>query len=179
MNRSSFIVLVALIACSGQPGDARLWKPSPQQQAQDYGTIVHNKGSTDGRVSVTWLAPPGFSGTAQQLFEKYVVITITHVLPTGGGLPEYQDIEGVEVTDEAGNPLKPVNPDQFPPNLVSMFAGADAVLKQTTQGRGKVKNLVFEAGPVRACEKNSGLIVVFEGEKYTWDAPIPGCPPVH
>lgn len=163
-----------MTACWVQIVDARVWKPTPQQEAQDYGTIMHNKGAKDGRVSISWLASPGFPGTAQQLFEKYVVINITHVLPTGGGLPEYQDIEGVEVTDHAGNALKPVSQDQYPPNLVAVFAGAEAALKPSTQGHGKAKSLVFEAGAVRACGKNSGLVVMFEGEKYTWETPIPG-----
>jgi hypothetical protein len=175
MSRTARLLAVfACLACTSL-ADARPWKPTPQQEAQDYALINHNKGGAAGRVIINWIAAPGFSGTIQQLFEKYVVISITHSITSPGGLTEYDDIEGVQVTDQAGHELKPVNPNDYPPTLVSILAGADATMRQSTQGRGKNKTLVFEAGAVHACDKNSGLIVLFEGEKYTWQTPFPGC----
>ena len=168
---------LALALFSVQTAGARVWKPTPQQQAQDYSAISHNKGATDGRVAINWLVGPAFTGNVAQMMEKYVVLTITHTITNAGGVNEYQDIEGVDVTDQAGHALKPVQTNDEPPNMVSLLAGIEASLRQSTQGKAKVKILVFEAGTVHACEKNSGLAVTFEGEKYTYETPIPGCVP--
>jgi hypothetical protein len=174
--RQSLMAMAMLVAlAANQSADARPWKPTPQQEAQDYATIAHNKGATGGRVVINWIAGPGFTGTLPLILEKYVVISITHTVTAPGGLQEFQDIEGVQVTDQEGRALKPVDQNDVPPTIVSILATLEATVRQSTQGKGKVKNLVFEAGAVHACLKNGGLAVTFEGEKYTWDTPIPGC----
>lgn len=166
-------LLMALLALAA-PASARLWKPTPQQLAADYTTITHNKGGTAGRVLLQWIAAPAMTGNLQQVMEKYVVLNIIHTVVAPGGLTEWQDIEGVAVTDAAGEALKEVPSDAVPPLLVSLIAANDATLRQSTQGKAKSKILVFEAGAVHACAKG-GLVVTFEGERYTFDTPVPGC----
>jgi len=112
-------LLMALLALAA-PASARLWKPTPQQLAADYTTITHNKGGTAGRVLLQWIAAPAMTGNLQQVMEKYVVLNIIHTVVAPGGLTEWQDIEGVAVTDAAGEALKEVPSDAIPPLLVSL-----------------------------------------------------------
>jgi hypothetical protein len=63
----------------------------------------------------------------------------------------------------------------MPPLLVGVIASAEAAMRQTSQGRGKIYWGVYEAGPINACQRGK-LVVSFEGENYTYDTPILGCP---
>jgi hypothetical protein len=154
---------------------ARVWKPTPAQMAQDYTVINHNKG-TDGRVVIQWVSSPGFTApTMQQLLDKYVVINIVRTRQAPTGLTTWDDVEGVQVSDSKDQPLKEVTPAAMPPTLIGFMAQVDATVNQSTQGKAKTKWLVFEAGGVNACTPGR-LSVVYEGETYTFDTPIPGCP---
>jgi hypothetical protein len=164
---------LALVLAVG-PASARLWKPTPFQLAADYATITHNKG-TDGRVIVSWLASPVMPGPVMSpVLDKYVVISIARSRQMPGGLTTWDDVEGVQVSDGSGQPLKELTGDAVPPVLVGLTASAEAVMRQSTQGRGKVHWGIYEAGAVNACGPGK-LIVNYDGESYTYDTPIPGC----
>ncbi|MBA2589455.1 MAG: hypothetical protein H0U98_12615 [Alphaproteobacteria bacterium] len=157
------------------PAAARLWKPTPPQVAMDYATISHIKG-TEGRVIVTWMAAPLVPApTMQPLLDRYVVISIVHTRQGAGGAVTWDDIEGVQVTDGNGQALKEVTPDTIPPSLVGMTASAEAAMRQSTQGKGKMHWGIYEAGAVNACRPGK-LVVAYDGEQYSWDTPMPGCP---
>jgi hypothetical protein len=171
--RAAVVGLALLVVAA--PASARLWKPTPPQIAQDYATINHNKGA-EGRVIVTWMSSPGATvPTMKQLLDKYVVISILHTRQgLGGGAVTWDDIEGVQVTDGNGQPLKEVTEDAMPPTFVGMIAGADAGLRQSTQGKGKMRWSIYEAGAVGACQPGK-LVVIYDGESYSFDTPMPGC----
>jgi hypothetical protein len=169
------MLVLALAGLSAMPAAARLWKPTPQQAAIDYTVISHNKGA-DGRVIVQWVASTAMTGpTMQQLMDKYVVISVAHSRQGASGVTTYDDIEGVQVTDGQGNALKQVPDDQIPPSLVGMFATSDAIMRRNTQGTGKQRWSVYESGSVHPCGPGK-LQVTYDGETYTWDTPLPGCP---
>ena len=165
------LVLPAAVA----PTSARLWKPIPEQLALEYLTINHNKGA-EGRVMLGWMASPMIPApTVKPLLEKYVVLSIVHTRQVPGGPLTWDDIQGVQVTDGNGQALKEVMPDVMPPALVGLIASSDATMRQSTQGKGKVYWSVWEAGPVNACQRGK-LVVTYEGEAYSYDTPVPGCP---
>ncbi len=153
---------------------ARPWKPTPQQLAQDYSTLVHNKGASGGTVRLSWLAAPGFSGNLPQLMQKHVVLTLTHTVPSPDGLANYEDAGGVQVTDLAGTALTEVPLNALPPTLVGLTAQLEATFRQSTTGNAKMKILAFEPGSVHPCQKG-GLAVTYAGERYTYETPMPGC----
>jgi hypothetical protein len=156
---------------------ARLWKPTPEQLALDYATINHNKGA-EGRVLLGWMASPVVpSPTVKSLLEKYVVLSIVHTRQAPGGPVTWDDIQGVQVADGNGQPLKEVVADAIPPALVGLIAGSDAVMRQSTQGKGKIYWSVWEAGSVNACQRGK-LVVTYDGEAYSYDTPLPGCPKI-
>jgi hypothetical protein len=168
------LVLGLVLAAVLSPASARLWKPTPAQLALDYVTITHNKG-TDGRVVVGWMASPTMtSPTMKPLLDKYVVISIIHSRSQPGGLTSYDDVQGVQVTDGGGQPLKELTGDTIPPALVGIIAGAGASIRQSTQGKGKMYWGIYEAGSVNACQSGK-LQITYDGETYSYDTPLPGC----
>ena len=157
------------------PATARLWKPSPDQLAADYVTITHNKG-TEGRVIVTWMASPVIPSPAMKpILDKYIVLSIVHTRQAVGGPVTWDEIQGVQVSDGNGQTLKEVSADAMPPTLVGMIAASDATLRQNTLGIGKVYWGVWESGPIGSCQKGK-LVVTYDGEAYSFDTPLPGCP---
>ncbi|HUE64514.1 MAG TPA: hypothetical protein VMO78_09090 [Rhizomicrobium sp.] len=168
------LVLGLMLAAGVMPASARSWKPSPTQQALDYLTITHNKGA-DGRVVVGWMASPTItSPTMVPLLDKYVVVSILHTRSQPSGLATYDDVQGVQVTDGSGQALKEVTGDAIPPALVGITASANATLRQSTQGRGKMYWGIYEAGSVSPCLPGK-LLVTYDGETYNYDTPLPGC----
>ena len=170
-----FALFFCATALAAAPASARLWKPTPLQQAQDYVAISHNKGS-DGRVLLNWMASTTTTTpTMKDVLDKYVVINLIHTTASvGGAPPEWIEPEGIQVTDGSGTPLKEVSGGDIPPSLVGLIAASQAGLAQVTQGKGKIHWMVFQAGAINACT-NGRLSVTYAGETYTFDTPLPGC----
>ena len=165
------LIAAALLAPAAQ---ARLWKPTPEQLGADYVSLVHIKG-TDGRVAINWLASSVIPSPAlKQILEKYVVLSIVRTRPATGGGATWDEVQGVQVSDGNGQPLKEVPADSRPPTLVGVIATSEAALRQSTQGQGKIYWGIWEAGAVSACQKGK-LVVNYEGEAYSFDTPLPGC----
>ena len=171
-----YIAAIGFVALAlAVPAAARMWKPTPAQTAADYTLINHNKG-TEGRVTLQWLASTTMSTPVMaQLLDKYVVISIAHVRTVPGGASSWDDVQGVQVLDASGKALTEIPQDSYPPSLVGLFATTDAIVRQNTQGKGKTHWGVYEPGSVHACAPGK-LQVVYDGETYTWDTPLPGCP---
>lgn len=167
------LVIVPLLLVMAMPVSARLWKPTPQQQIADYLSISHNK--SDGSMVMVWMASPLVAGAAKPLMDKYVVLSVIRTRRGADGATVWDDVQGVQVSDGNGNPLKEVPSDQTPPLLVGMIASAEAAMRQNSQGKSKAYWGVYEAGPISACQRGK-LVVNFEGESYSYDTPIPGCP---
>ncbi len=170
-------VLVSILCAAllATPATARLWKPTPEQITADYVTINHNKG-TEGRVLLTWMPSLVVPSPAlKQILDKYVVFSIMHTRQAPGGAVTWDDVLGVQVSDGNGQALKEVVPDALPPLLVGLIAASDANMRQNSLGKGKVTWSVWEAGSIAACQKGK-LVVTYEGEAYSFDTPLPGCP---
>jgi len=169
------LVSVLLAVLLATPAAARLWKPTPEQVTADYVTITHNKG-TEGRVILGWMTAQMVPALAlKQILEKYVVISIMHTRQAPGGPVTWDDILGVQLSDGNGQPLKEVQADAIPPPLVGLIAASDATMRQNSLGKGKVTWSVWEAGSIAACQKGK-LVVSYDGEAYSFDTPLPGCP---
>ena len=157
------------------PATARLWKPTPEQVTSDYTTISHNKG-TEGRVVLSWMTSLMAPGPAlKQILDKYVVISIMHTRQQLGGPVTWDDIQGVQLSDGNGESLKQVPMDAIPPTLVGLMAASDASVRQNSLGKAKVAWSIWEPGSISACQKGK-LVVTYDGEAYSFDTPLPGCP---
>ena len=167
---SAFAVLSLAVTA---PASARLWKPTPQQQTIDYLNIAHNKAGEN--IVVAWMASPLVAApTMKQVLDKYVVLSIAHIRRTPDGTTTWDDVQGVQVSDGAGQALKEVPSDQISPVLVGVIASAEATTRQASQGKSKVYWSVWEAGAVNACQRGK-LVVNYAGESYSYDTPVPAC----
>ena len=115
------------------------------------------------------------SPVLKQLLDKYVVLSIAHTRAGPDGTLTWDDIQGVQLSDGNGQALKEVPTDSMPPTLVGLIASSDATMRQSTQGKSKVYWSVWEAGAVNACVRGK-LVVSYQGEAYSYDTPLPGCP---
>jgi hypothetical protein len=139
----------------------------------DYLTITHNTPANN--VVMVWMASPLVEApTVKPLLDKYIVLSIAHSRRGADGVTVWDDVQGVQLSDGAGQALKELTSDQIPPVLVGMIAQSDATMRQNTQGRGKVYWSVWEAGAVNACRRGK-LVVGYNGENYSYDTPVPGC----
>ena len=167
-------VFVLLLLAAAEPAAARLWKPTLQQQAGDYLTITHNVAGES--TVIVWMAPPLVAPpSVKPLLEKYVVLSIAHTRRGPDGLTSWDDIQGVQLSDGNGENLKQVPMDAIPPTLVGLMAASDASVRQNSLGKAKVAWSIWEPGSISACQKGK-LVVTYDGEAYSFDTPLPGCP---
>jgi hypothetical protein len=157
---------------------ARPWKPTQRQIAADYASITHDRGKGEFVTIAWWAQPTTATPPLASVFEKYVVISVVHSHLNAGqpaSAVYFDDIDKLEIRNEAGNALAPVETDALPPSSIGILATFEAGYRQGLGVRGKgVKFFLFDPGSVRACEKG-GISVLLDGETYSWETPFPGC----
>jgi hypothetical protein len=166
----SFLLLVVAV-----PASARLWKPTQQQQTADYLGITHNKPTGENVVISWWASPLVSAPTMKPMLDKYLVLSIARTRRSPDGSVGWEEVQGVKLSDGTGNALKEVRADAIPPALVGMIATQEASARQTSQGRAKIYWSVWDAGAVNACQRGK-LVISYDGEDYSYDTPVPGCP---
>src|SRR5271169_1734896 len=135
MNRTTLVrtaIIVATLACFGFSSSAssRPWKPTPSQIAADYASIGHNRGNGDF-VTIGWWAAPTLRPGSQlvTIFETYVLISVTHshinLREPATGL-HFDNVDTLEVRDQSGNALTPVEQDALPPASIGLLATFEA-----------------------------------------------------
>jgi hypothetical protein len=172
------LAVAVWVASGAAPAQSRPWKPKPNALALDYAQILDQRGTHDSIV-LWWLVPPMMeraSVEAQELLDKYVVLGIVHAHMLVGGTMSFDPVEGVEASDSDGTPLVLLTGDNIPPLAQGTLATLQAILQKAIGPMGQgFRWFVFEGGAVHACEAG-GLSVAYDGETYTYETPIPGCP---
>jgi hypothetical protein len=157
---------------------ARPWKPTSQALALDYAEITHQRGTRD-LVIIIWLVPQMLgvaSEEARELLDKYALVGALHQHMLVGGTASYDANSLMQAVDDHGNALVLLTGDKIPPTAQGTLVILQAVMKKMIGPMGEgIQWFVFEAGSVHSCEKG-GLSISFEGETYTYETPIPGCP---
>jgi len=172
------LAVAVWVASGAAPAQSRPWKPKPNALALDYAQILDQRSTRDSIV-IWWLAPPMMeraSVEAQELLDKYVVVGIVHAHMLVGGSMSFDPIETIEASDGSGSPLTQLTGDNIPPLAQGTLAALQAILQKAIGPMGQgFRWFVFEGGAVHACEPG-GLSVAYDGETYTYETPIPGCP---
>lgn len=178
MGMIRLVVGVLVLMHAPPPAAARPWKPTPQALATDYAQITHQRGARDV-VVVLWLVPqmmPVVSEEAREFLDKYAVIGVGHGHMSIGGAMTFDDIAGVQASDGGGNALVLLSGDSIPPMAQAMLVGLQGVFQKSFGALGQgFRWFVFEAGAVHSCESGT-LSIAYDGETYTYETPIPGCP---
>jgi hypothetical protein len=181
-NVASVVAAAALLLVSGlSPVSARQWRATPDAIARDYATITDTRPNGE-LIMLMWIVPrmvlPNSPGAAAAItmVQKYVLVVAVHGhLDKATGIMTFDDIESLEVRDQAGKALTPVTKNDLPPTNTAMLAALEAMFRQSIGAMGKgMKMFVFEGGNIDSCKKGQ-LSVPLASETYTWDTPFPGC----
>ena len=178
LQRRAAAWLVAIGACVAvlaAPASGRSWKPTQTQQALDYLTISHYKAGEI--IILIWLGAPMMTNdAARQLFEKNIVIGAAHAHIGTDGTVSFDAIDNLQALDATKRPLAPVTPDSLTPVMAGAMTTTQTIYRQTLGAMGQgIHWFVFDAGTVHACGKGM-LSIPYEGEIYTYETPVPGCP---
>ena len=181
-NVASVVAAAALLLLSGlYPASARQWRATPDAIARDYATITDTRPNGE-LIMLMWIVPrmvlPNSPGAAAAItmVQKYVLVVAVHGhLDKATGIMTFDDVESLEVRDQAGKALTPVTKADLPPTNTAMLAALEAMFRQSIGAMGKgMKMFVFDGANVDSCKKGQ-LSVPLANETYTWDTPFPGC----
>ncbi len=107
---------------------------------------------------------------------SFIGVVEARANPTG--TLSFSPIDTLNANDADGAPLKHMTPNEVPPTLTGLLAALQAGLAQSLGPMGQgIHWFVFDGGGVHSCGKG-GFSVPFDGETYTYETPIPGCPKV-
>ena len=170
-----FMVLLSTVASL----QSRPW-PRNKPNAADYLVINDNRGNGDF-VLVFWLASPlippsATNQSARDMLDKYVVVGVVHAHTTKEATFTFDRAGAPAVTGSKSEPLQLLDMTTMSPAIVGSLATVKTAFSQSLGEFGKgVQWYVFANGSVNPCS-NGGMAVQFENEKYTYTAPVPGCP---
>ena len=169
--------MLLCVLYASAPAGARPWKPKPQNLAQDYAQILDVR--SQGEVVVLfWFVPEMAPETpaAAALLDKYVVIGVAHARSGPGGSMLFDAIDPLQVNDANGKPLTFLDGDKLPSDISDLVTAMGGTMRQSLGAMGQgMRFFVYESAGVHACSKG-GISIPYEGEGYTYDTPIPGCP---
>jgi hypothetical protein len=181
-NVASVVAAAALLLLSELYSvSARQWRATPDAIARDYATITDTRPNGE-LIMLMWIVPrmvlPNSPGAAAAItmVQKYVLVVAVHGhLEKTTGIMTFDDIDSLEVRDQAGKPLTPVAKGDLPPTNTAMLAALEAMFRQSIGAMGKgMKMFVFDGANIDSCKKGQ-LSVPLASETYTWDTPFPGC----
>ena len=167
---------LAVFLLSSSSAWARMWKPSARAVAQDYAQIIDDRSNGD-IIIVWWLVPQMFDNkAAQDIMSKNAIFGVLKARISSDVTFSFAEVDHLDVERSDGTRLTPLSSDQFPPAVAGTLAALEAGLRQGlgVMGRG-IRWFVFDGTNVDSCAKGD-LSVLFAGEVYTFDTPIPGCP---
>jgi hypothetical protein len=117
------------------------------------------------------------SPEAQQVLDKYVVVGVVHANAGVNGRVSFDPIDTLQARDGNGSPLTLLIGDNVPPTVAGLLSGVEATVRQALGAMGQGMHwFVFDGGAVHSCV-TGGLSIPVAGETYTYETPIPGCPP--
>lgn len=161
------------------PSEARPWKPTPLEQAQDYLQIEHSLSDRE-QVILMWLAPQFFGQDQMdpamlKAFEDYALVAVIHFAVDDLG--QFQVVEPTDVTIELpqGLPLTPLPDSEVPPFVSSLLHLIQASLASGFGPVGQgMKTFVYDGAEVNACG-DGRLWIRYLEERYEYEMPVPGC----
>lgn len=163
-----------------QPSAARQWRATPQALAQEYSQIIDQR-SAQEVVLLLWLSPPlvpaDASGQqAREILSKYMVIGMIHAEFGADGSPTFRKIPEISMEPNQ-KPLRGyLDESVLPPTVLGGLKAIQAIFQQTLGPLGRGTHwFVFDAADLSACG-SGGFVIPYDGVRYSYDTPIPGCP---
>jgi hypothetical protein len=112
----------------------------------------------------------------QDVLSRYVVLGIAHGRTATTGQMSFDAIADLRIADSTARSLASLPPNAMPPEVAQTIAGLQALARQSLGPIGQgIRWFVFDGSTIHACSSGK-MSVPFDGETYTYDTPIPGCP---
>jgi len=131
--------------------DSRTWKPTDSKLAQDYATIVDQRGRGD-LVMLLWLVPeslPEEQHVAREILSKYVVLGALHAKMDATGTFSFDDVNSLNISDSSGHPLVALDNSSMPPTIT-----VQAIMGQAAGPFGRGFHwFVYRGDTVHSCQK--------------------------
>jgi hypothetical protein len=176
----SAAMVLAVAGLTITPASARQWNPDARGAALDYSQIVHAK--SPGEVVVVWWVtpeafPPGVNNQViQDVLSRYVVLGIAHGRTSNTGQMSFDPFADLRIADSTARSLAPLSANAMPPEVMQTIGGLQALARQSLGPIGQgIRWFVFDGSTIHACSPGK-MSVPLDGETYTYDTPIPGCP---
>lgn len=173
------VLLLAFLQGLPDQADARQWRTTPRDMANDYVTIVDQR-SDNELVMVAWLASrslaiPQEDTTARAIVRKNMLVMVVHGHISDLGVFTFTDPTGVQVQTSKGEVRQPIPEEAWSPVLTGVVTLMQAMFSQGMGqfGRG-VKLFVFDPQGIQECQKGN-FWINYTGVQYDYKTPIPGC----
>lgn len=172
--------VLLLTALWPQPPLARQWRTTPQAEAQEYAAITDQRGPGEV-VVLLWISPQllfenAASQQAREVLSKYLVLGIAHADTGTDGSPSFRKVPRVAIEPNNAPLRESLDEAVLPPVVLGAITSFQAVVQQMLGpfGRG-IRWFVFDGADVPSCGRG-GFAVPYDGVRYTYETPIPGCP---
>jgi hypothetical protein len=162
------------------PVTARQWNPDARAASLDYTQIFHQK-SPGEIVFLWWVTPEAFPAgsnnqTIQDVLSRYIVLGIAHGRTSTAGQMSFDPIDDLRISDATLRSLPPLPANAMPSELAQTIASLQMLARQSLGPMGQgIRFFVFDGSTIHTCAAGK-MTVPFDGETYTYDTPIPGCP---
>ena len=159
--------------------EARQWKPTKEQQVQDYLQIRYQT-SDNTIVFLQWIAPAMFPDTAEtkvarEMTSKYVIVLLGHARVTKMGQWQYATPSNVLLETVDGKFRRPLSDDEMPPTVFGFVSTLSKVIAQGLGPLGRrIVTKVYSSEGISDCGKG-GFWIRYGGERYDYQTPLPGC----
>ncbi len=141
---------------------------------------IHHRKSANESVMMIWLAPSIIGDAPEneigmEVLSRYIIILLTHVETTALGEHRYKTPDGVMIETENGEFRQRI-PDADLPPVVSMTKALIGNVFAVGVGPfgQNADTLLFDGKGIDDCGRGA-LWVHYDGERYEYLTPIPGC----
>jgi len=178
LPNSLIFTLVLMLVLSGA-ADARRWNANPTDLAMEYTQIIDQR-SQNEIVVLMWFAPEMVEDSAenktmQAILREYTVIAAVQTVISPLGKFTFSNTEEVILLTGDNRELKSIPEDDRPPVVAGAVNIMGSIMAQGLGAMGEGMTwYVFADSGVDSCGGGE-FWILFAGEKYDYQTPIPGC----
>lgn len=180
--RALAVSTVAVAAVLTPLADARRWRDTPILLAQEY-SVINDMRPDGDLLLVFWFSSAILPNTspdmaaARDLLDSNILLGVVQAHVNLDGTVTFKKVADFQPVDHAGKPFKRLEQGKMPPMTEATVAGLTAIMRQTIGKMGEnLQVFVFDADKRLAPCTKGGLFVPIDGETYSFETPIPGCP---
>jgi hypothetical protein len=171
--------VAAICASNTTPASARTWKTTSVDLAREF-AIIDDQRTPQELVRVIWLTPkmvPLGQGSvlAKELLTDYLVIGIIHLVISEGGNVNYPTIISPIIELRGRGALPPTAIDALNPEASKFIVAIQEFMSKSFGEMGEGMHWsIYNGDGIDSC-RTGEIIVPYDGERYNYNLPIPGC----